>query len=77
MDLDWQKANTSFFVGVDKENITTMADVFKKDIDINSCIVNVKENLDIIPAGLAYQSRFQRPRIIWHPTSIQGYSTQG
>ena len=56
MDLDGQKANISFFLGVNKDNIITMADVFKHDIDINSCIVNIKQNLDIIPANSSVAS---------------------
>ena len=30
-----------------------MADVFKNNADINSAIINVKENLDIIPANIS------------------------
>ena len=56
MDLDGQKANISFFAGVDKDNIITMADVFKHDADINSTIVNIKKNLDIIPANSSVAS---------------------
>lgn len=56
MDLDGQKANISFFTGVNKDDINTIADVFKHDKDINSCIVNVKQNLDIIPANSSVAS---------------------
>ena len=56
MDLDSQKANISFFTGINKDNINTIADVFKHDEDINSCIVNVKQNLDIIPANSSVAS---------------------
>ena len=51
IDMDGQKANLSFFVGLNKNgDLVTMADVFKKDIDIREAIRNVKENLDIVPA---------------------------
>ena len=43
MDLDGQKANISFFAGENKD-------------DINSFIVNVKQNLDIIPANSSVAS---------------------
>jgi len=56
IDLDGQKANISFFTGVEKDNISTIADVFKHDKDINSCIINVKRNLDIIPANSSVAS---------------------
>ena len=49
IDLDGQKANISFFTGVYKDNNITMADVFKHNANINSGIINVKKNLDIIP----------------------------
>lgn len=51
IDMDGQKANLSFFAGVDKDSeISTMLDVFKKNIEIKSAIKNLKENLDIVPA---------------------------
>ena len=51
IDLDGQKANLSFFAGVSKENIVSMADVFKANADISSAIVRIKDNLDIVPAN--------------------------
>lgn len=56
LDLDGQKANISFFAGVNKDNITTIVDVFKHDADINSTIINIKKNLDIIPANSSVAS---------------------
>jgi chromosome partitioning protein len=56
IDLDGQKANLSFFAGIDKDNIISMAEVFKLNTDISSAIVNVKINLDIIPANSSLAS---------------------
>ena len=53
IDLDGQKANISFFSGLHNENNTTMANVFKNNADINSAIINIKKNLDIIPANIS------------------------
>ena len=51
IDMDGQKANLSFFAGVNKDSeISTMLDVFKKNIEIKSAVKNLKENLDIVPA---------------------------
>ena len=56
IDLDGQKANISFFTGAYKDDNITMADIFKHNTDINSAIISVKKNLDIIPANISVAS---------------------
>ena len=51
IDMDGQKANLSFFAGINKDSeLFTVLDVFKKNLDIQETIKPVKENLDIVPA---------------------------
>lgn len=51
IDLDGQRANLTFFCGIKKDDdLPTMYDVVCGNKDIKDVIVNVKENLDIVPA---------------------------
>lgn len=51
IDMDGQAANVSYYAGVNKTpNMHTLVDLFK-GVDIRDTIVNIKENLDIIPAN--------------------------
>ena len=51
VDMDGQRANLSFFCGIDKtQDIHTLDSVFKGENTMNDVIVNVRENLYIIPA---------------------------
>ena len=51
VDMDGQRANLSFFCGIDKtQDIHTLDSVFKGENTMNDVIVNVQENLYIIPA---------------------------
>ena len=51
LDLDGQRANISYFCGIQKtEDTLTMYDALMRDTDFRKCIVPVKENLDIVPA---------------------------
>jgi len=57
IDMDGQKANLSFFAGVDKTcEFFTMLDVFKKNIKLQSAVKNIKANLDIVPADSSVAS---------------------
>ncbi len=51
IDMDGQAANVSYYAGVTKTpDMHTIIDIFK-GLDIKDTIVNIKENLDIIPAN--------------------------
>ena len=51
IDMDGQAANVSYYAGVNKTpDMHTLVDLFK-GVDIKDTIVNIKENLDIIPAN--------------------------
>ena len=54
IDIDGQKANLTFFSGVDKPNgMKTMIDVLKNGCSLESAAVQVKDNLWIVPADAA------------------------
>ncbi len=51
IDMDGQRANLTFFAGIAKETGTpTMYDVLIQEKPIEAAIIEVKDNLDIIPA---------------------------
>lgn len=51
VDLDGQRANLSFFAGVEKnDNMATMYDVLHQDMPIENAIVKIRHNLFIVPA---------------------------
>ena len=51
IDMDGQRANLTFFCGVEKTNsMKTMFNALVEQLDLNDIKVHVKENLDIIPA---------------------------
>lgn len=51
IDLDGQEANLTYFCGVKKtDNMKTMFNVLVTGTELKDTIVNVKENLDLIPA---------------------------
>jgi chromosome partitioning protein len=53
IDMDGQRANLSFFCGIkDDEKEHTMADVLLKEFDIKKSILEVKENLHIVPGAV-------------------------
>lgn len=69
VDIDGQKANLTFFSGIDKFNgMKTMIDVLKNGCNLKSAAVKVKDNLWIVPADAAVSdigmdakvSRFRR-----------------
>lgn len=49
VDLDGQKANLSYFCGINKEGIRTITDVLDGAVDLADAIVPVKDGLDILP----------------------------
>ena len=52
IDLDGQRANLSFMAGIKKtDDMFTMYDVFQRNKGPEKAIMNIKENLDIIPAN--------------------------
>lgn len=51
IDMDGQKANLTFFTGIDQyDNLKTMVHVLKHDGDIKDTVLEVANNLDIVPA---------------------------
>lgn len=51
IDMDGQRANLTYMCGVEKyEDMTTMYNVLQRNKTPEKAIVNIKENLDIIPA---------------------------
>lgn len=51
VDMDGQKANLTFFTGIDQyDNLKTMVHVLKHDGDIKDTVLEVTANLDIVPA---------------------------
>lgn len=56
IDLDGQMANVSYFCDVDKTDILTITDVLSGDADLSDAIINVKKNLDILPADNSLMS---------------------
>lgn len=51
IDLDGQRANLSFFCGVQKEDdMPTMFNILHEGKDISDAIIPIKKNLDIVPA---------------------------
>lgn len=54
IDMDGQKANLTFFSGVQRsDSMKTIVDVLKGGVSLESVAVAVKENLDLIPANMA------------------------
>jgi chromosome partitioning protein len=54
IDMDGQKANLTFFSGVQRSDaMKTIVDVLKSCVSLDSVAVNVKENLDLIPANMS------------------------
>lgn len=52
LDMDGQKANLSYFCGVNKETLNkTIYDIFYGGKSAEECIVSIKDKLDIIPAS--------------------------
>lgn len=50
IDLDGQRANLSYFCGIDKKNCHTMYDVLVKKFPVKDAVEEIRENLYIIPA---------------------------
>ena len=54
IDMDGQKANLTFFSGVQRsDSMKTIVDLLKSGASLDSVTVSVKENLDLIPANMA------------------------
>ena len=64
IDMDGQRANLTFFCGVEKQEDTlTMFNVLLGGKDMNDAIVNVRDNLDIVPATSVTASLSQEAKI--------------
>lgn len=54
IDMDGQKANLTFFSGVQRsDSMKTIVDVLKGGASLESVVVSVKENLSLVPASMA------------------------
>lgn len=49
IDLDGQMANLTYFCGINKEGISTVATVLDDEASLDEAVVQVKKNLDILP----------------------------
>lgn len=64
IDMDGQRSNLTFFTGTKKTDTTaTIYNVLNEDLDIRKTIVNVKENLDLIPATSNVMNLSQNSKI--------------
>lgn len=65
IDLDGQRANLTWFCGIEKtDDMVTMFNVLQAGESIQNAIVNVKENLDLVPATVIVSSLTQTAKII-------------
>lgn len=73
IDMDGQKANLTFFAGADRnsEDIRTMADVFKGDTAIADTVINICENLDLIPADASMSNLGMEAKVVKFRKSIE------
>lgn len=54
IDIDGQKANLTFFTGIERTStMKTLIDVLKGGITLQDAVINIKENLYILPANAA------------------------
>lgn len=52
VDVDGQKANLTFFTGIEREeNMKTLIDVLKGGMPLKDAVKTIKENLDLLPAN--------------------------
>lgn len=64
IDLDGQRANLTFFCGIEKKEKTiTMHNVLMAGENIRNAIVNVKENLDLVPGTVNVADLTQAAKI--------------
>jgi chromosome partitioning protein len=64
IDMDGQRSNLTFFCNVKKtDEMNTIYDVLMRNTPIKEVIVNVKENLDIVPATSTVSSLSQVAKI--------------
>lgn len=64
IDLDGQRANLSYFLGVKKENnMPTMFDVLQIGLNITDAIIKIKDNIDVIPATVNVANLTQTAKI--------------
>jgi len=49
IDLDGQKANLTYFCGIDKEGIKTIKDILDGTSSLEDSVVSIKDGLDILP----------------------------
>lgn len=65
IDLDGQRANLTWFCGIEKtDDMVTMFNVLQAGESIQKAIVNVKENLDLVPATVIVSNLTQTAKII-------------
>ena len=65
IDLDGQQANLTYFCGIEKtDNLKTMMDVLDQEEKVENVILNVKKNLDLIPADVSIAQLGTRQHIM-------------
>ena len=64
VDMDGQRANLTYFCGIEKkDDMPTMYNVLQTGESIKNTIVNVKENLDLVPATVNVSNLNQAAKI--------------
>lgn len=64
IDLDGQRANLTYFCGIAKpDDLLTMYDVLQKNRHPKEAVVNIKKNLDIIPATIDVSGIVQTAKV--------------
>lgn len=76
LDFDGQKANMSFFLGIQNAQVKTIADVLKSGVDIHDAILQVKENLDVVPANVSVSDLGMDAKISKLRVSLKGIQNQ-
>lgn len=72
VDLDAQKANLSFVLNVkNRDELKTIRDVIQDGVSINDVIVNIKENISIVPANYRVKELNEDDNILIFMKAIQ------
>lgn len=72
IDLDGQKANLTYFAGIDKiQERMTMAQVFQGSVEMKDIILSVKENLDIVPGNVTVSELSQGAKVTRFRRSLE------
>ena len=72
IDIDAQRANLSFVLGLkNKDDYKTIKDVIQSNVPIEDTIVNIKENIDLIPANYSIKEINEKDNIVLFAKEIK------